>query len=254
MNMQLTSPPPPTQRLVDDIPMGAPSLSSLFLNQPYERFPAGATIFWEGDKATHVFEVARGTTRALRLLSDGRRIIVGFLHQGDLLGVAFKDQYIYTVEAVTKIELRRFPRYRFEAEIARRPELREILFSRLCDEMAAAQDQTVLLSRRSADEKVASFLLTMANRCIGKYMVVDLPMTRQDIADYLGMTIETVSRTTTKFASSGIVANADRHMITILRMEALRSIARGEEWETWSVPMDKTRHARSNAGRTDGPT
>ncbi|AHK47164.1 transcriptional regulator protein, Fnr/CRP family (plasmid) [Ensifer adhaerens OV14] len=150
--------------------------------------------------------------------------------------MSFRDQYIYTVEAVTKVELRRFPRHLFEGEIARQPILRELLFSRLCDEMSAAQDQAVLLSRRSADEKLASFLLRMASRRIGQHMAVDLPMTRQDIADYLGMTIETVSRTTTKLSNSGIVATPDRHIITILRMDALRSIAEGEECETWFAP------------------
>ncbi|OMQ42928.1 helix-turn-helix domain-containing protein [Ensifer sp. 1H6] len=236
MNMQLTSVHLAKQISTENAPLAATDLSSLFIHQPRERFAAGAPIFWEGDRATHVYEVTDGMLRAVRLLSDGRRIIVGFLRPGDLLGVSFRDQYIYTVEAVTKVELRRFPRHLFEGEIARQPILRELLFSRLCDEMSAAQDQAVLLSRRSADEKLASFLLRMASRRIGQHMAVDLPMTRQDIADYLGMTIETVSRTTTKLSNSGIVATPDRHIITILRMDALRSIAEGEECETWFAP------------------
>lgn len=236
MNMQLSSVQPVKRISTYDATACVANLSSLFVDQPGESVAAGRTIFWEGDKATHVFEVAGGMLRALRLLRDGRRVIVGFLKPGDLVGVSFKDKYIYTVEAVTKVELRRFPRHLFEDEIARQPRLREMLFSRLCDEMSAAQDQTVLLSRRSADEKLTSFLLLMANRQVGQHVEVNLPMTRQDIADYLGMTIETVSRTTTKLVSHGIVAVPDRHIITILRMEALRSIARGEELETCSAP------------------
>ncbi len=252
MNMQLTRLQPAKQFSAENAAFGATDLSSMFVEQPRECFAAGRTIFWEGDKATHVFEVADGMLRALRLLSDGRRIIVGFLRPGDLMGVSFRDQYIYTVEAVTKVELRRFPRHLFEDEIARQPRLRNLLFSRLCDEMSAAQDQAVLLSRRSADEKLANFLLLMKSHRIGQHVAVDLPMTRQDIADYLGMTIETVSRTTTKFASSGIVATPDRHVIMILRMDALRSIANGEECETWLVPATaKMHHLPANTEDTN---
>jgi CRP/FNR family transcriptional regulator len=248
MNMPLRLVQPTNQISIEDAPFGTTGLSSLFRHLPLERFAAGTSVFWEGDKATQVFEVVCGMVRAVRLLSDGRRIIVGFLRPGDLLGVSFKDQYVYTVEAVTKVELRRFPRHLFELEIARQPTMRELLFSKLCDEMTAAQDQAVLLSRRSADEKLASFLLRMATRRIGQHMVVDLPMTRQDIADYLGMTIETVSRTTTKFAGSGIVAIADRHIMTILRMDALRSIAEGEECDSWIAPlMAKVRQQTADA-------
>ncbi|MDK1491213.1 Crp/Fnr family transcriptional regulator [Sinorhizobium sp. 7-81] len=132
------------------------------MRQPVERFAAGAAVFWEGEPAKHTFEVIEGTLRALRILGDGRRVIMGFLRPGDLLGVPLKDDYLYTVQAVTPAELRRVPRRRLENESARAPYLREQLFSRLCDEMAAAQDQMVFLSRRSADEKVAGFLLMMA--------------------------------------------------------------------------------------------
>jgi CRP/FNR family transcriptional regulator, anaerobic regulatory protein len=206
------------------------NLSTLFCRQPAERFAPGQAVFWEGDEATHVFEVADGMLRALRLLGDGRRIIVGFLRPGDLLGVSLKERYLYTVEAVSPVELRRFPRRRFEDEVARRPHLQQQLFSRLRDEMSAAQDQAVLLSRRSADEKLANFFLMMrrSENC-SRPPVVDLPMARLDIADYLGMTIETVSRTVTKLVNSGIIATPGRRSITVLKMELLRSLADGDE-------------------------
>ncbi|MEI2297412.1 helix-turn-helix domain-containing protein [Ensifer sp. MJa1] len=189
----------------------------------------GQALFWEGDDAKYVFQVEDGMLRALRLLADGRRVIVGFLHAGDLLGVSLKDRYLYTVEAITEVRLRRYPRRRFEDEVARRPHLREQLFSKLCDEMTAAQDQAVLLSRRSADEKVANFLLLMAkDRDAEPVTFVDLPMTRLDIADYLNMTIETVSRTITKFASNGIIVAPDRRSIIILKRHMLQSIANGD--------------------------
>ncbi|MBD9649906.1 helix-turn-helix domain-containing protein [Ensifer sp. ENS09] len=206
-----------------------PDLSSVFSFQPIVEAAPGQAVFWEGDDAGYVFQVEDGMLRALRLLTDGRRVIVGFLHPGDLLGVSLRDRYLYTVEAITEVRLRRYPRRRFEDEVARQPHLRNQLFSKLCDEMTAAQDQAVLLSRRSADEKVANFLLLMAkNRDGAATDLVDLPMTRLDIADYLNMTIETVSRTITKFAGMGIIAAPDRRSIIILKRHMLQSIADGD--------------------------
>ncbi len=218
--------------------LGPPDLSSVFSLQPTIAASSGQAIFWDGDDAKYVFQVEEGILRALRLLSDGRRVIVGFLHPGDLLGVSLRDRYLYTVEAVTAVRLRRFPRRRFEEEVARQPHLREQLFSKLCDEMTAAQDQAVLLSRRSADEKVANFLLLMAkDGCAGRTALVDLPMTRLDIADYLNMTIETVSRTITKFAGNGIIVAPDRHSVIILKRHVLQSIADGDDRDLRSAQM-----------------
>lgn len=209
--------------------LAPPDLSSVFSLQPIIEAAPGQAVFWEGDDAGYVFQVEDGMLRALRLLADGRRVIVGFLHPGDLLGVSLKDRYLYTVEAITEVRLRRYPRRRFEDDVARQPHLRNQLFSKLCDEMTAAQDQAVLLSRRSADEKVANFLLFMARDRDGEQTdFVDLPMTRLDIADYLNMTIETVSRTITKFASNGAIVAPDRRSIIILKRHMLQSIADGD--------------------------
>ena len=197
-------------------------LSSLFGRRPLERFAAGNAIFWEGDEAKHIFEVVEGTLRAFLIRGNGRRIIVGFISTGDVLGVSVKDRYLYTVEAITPVELRRFPRHHFESESAHEPHMKEQLFSLLCDEMAAAQDHMALISRRSAEEKVAGFLLMMARKQGGsRCMMLDLPMTRLDIADYLNMTIETVSRTITKLAGTGTIATIGRQSIALLKPEAL---------------------------------
>ncbi|WOS65397.1 Crp/Fnr family transcriptional regulator [Sinorhizobium fredii] len=222
-------------------------LSSLFARQPFERFAPGQAVFWEGDEAAHIFEVAGGMLRALRLLGDGRRIIVGFLRPRDLLGVSLKERYLYTVEAVSPVELRRFPRRRFEDEVARRSDLQRQLFSRLRDEMTAAQDQAVLLSRRSAEEKLANFFLMMArNDNCKQASIIDLPMTRLDIADYLGMTIETVSRTITKLSNSGVIAAPGRRSVTVLKMETLRSLAEGDESGDWE-PIPRAQYASVRA-------
>ncbi|WP_429819735.1 Crp/Fnr family transcriptional regulator [Ensifer sp. B1-9] len=218
-------------------PLAPADLSSVFSLQPVIEAAPGQALFWEGDDAKYVFQVEGGMLRALRLLADGRRVIVGFLHPGDLLGVSLKDRYLYTVEAITEVRLRRYPRRRFEDEVGRQPHLREQLLSRLCDEMTAAQDQAVLLSRRSADEKVANFLLLMAKgRDAEPTVFINLPMTRLDIADYLNMTIETVSRTITKFASNGIIVAPDRRSIIVLKRHMLQSIADGDELRSAQMP------------------
>lgn len=204
------------------------TISSLFCRQSIERFAPGSAVFWEGDAAKNIFEVAGGTLRAYRILNDGRRVILGFARPGDLLGVSLRGHYLYTVEAITPVEVRRLPKHFFESLSEREPHLKEQLFSKLCDEMAAAQDQMVLLSRRSAEEKLAGFLLLMARGQLqNRRTVIDLPMTRLDIADYLAMTIETVSRIITKLAGCGVIATAGRS-VAVLKPDALVALAGGE--------------------------
>jgi CRP/FNR family transcriptional regulator len=215
------------------------SLQGLFGRQPVEKFDAGSAVFWEGDEASHVFEVVEGVLRVFKIMSDGRRVITGFIYPGDLLGVSLKNQYLYTAEAVTKTKLRRFARTRFQEEINQTPELRPQLFARLCDEMAAAQDQMVLLARKSAEERVSSFLLLISRRLPGNrqtLQVVEIPMTRLDMADYLGLTIETVSRTMTKLTDRGVIAPSGRHAICIRKAAKLAALA-GEGDEDDNRPV-----------------
>lgn len=205
-----------------------PTLQGLFSRQPIERFEAGTAVFWEGDEADHVFEVVEGVLRIYKILGDGRRVITGFMYPGDLIGVSLKDRYLYTAEAVTRIQVRRFARQRFQEEINRSPELRPQLFARLCDEMAAAQDQMVLLARKSAEERVCSFLLLISRRLDrdGQALrVVEVPMTRLDMADYLGLTIETVSRIMTRLTSRGIISPSGRHAIIVRKNDRLTALA-----------------------------
>ena len=204
------------------------NLQSLFSRQPVEKFAIGSAIFWEDDAAKDVFEVIEGVLRVFKILSDGRRVITGFIYPGDLLGVSLRDRYLYSAEAVTPTKLRRFSRQRFQDEIARSPELRPQLFAQLCDEMAAAQDQMVLLARKNAEERVCSFLLLIARRIHRQPQaapVIEIPMTRLDMADYLGLTIETVSRTMTSLTGRGIIATAGRHSIVVRNQKTLAFLA-----------------------------
>lgn len=206
-------------------------LLGLFKKLPVERLAAGQSLFFEGDAAKHLFEVVEGSLRIFKIISDGRRVITGFLHAGDIIGVSLKDRYLYSAETVTDTRIRRISRKSFDAEVANSPDLRPEVFARLCDEMAAAQEQMVLLSRKNAEERVCSFLRKELLRVCEERadLVIELPMTRLDIADYLGLTIETVSRTMTKLNNKGIVAPAGRHSIRILKRSALTQLAGNDD-------------------------
>jgi CRP/FNR family transcriptional regulator len=216
----------------------APTLKSLFGGQPVESFESGTSVFWQGDAANHVFEVVEGVLRIFKMMSDGRRVITGFIYPGDLLGVSLKEQYLYTAEAVTKVRVRRFGRARFQQAIDASPELRPELFARLCDEMAAAQNQMVLLARKSAEERVSSFLLAIARRVPPAGFSppsIQIPMTRLDMADYLGLTIETVSRVMTRLTGLGVIAASGRHAVWIRKLDKLTLLA-GESDEDDNSP------------------
>ncbi len=168
-----------------------------------KNFPAKTMLFDQGALAGSVFNVTEGIVRLYKSLPDGRRQIVGFALPGDFLGLALMDRYGVAAEAVTPVRVCRFSRAAFLTYVDGKPHLLRRLHEFAGHELSLAQDQMLLLGRRTADEKVAAFLLNLQARYgrIGaKSVNIPLPMSRQDIADYLGLTIETVSRTLTKLA------------------------------------------------------
>jgi CRP/FNR family transcriptional regulator len=172
-------------------------------------------VFAEGDDASHVYCVASGMIRLYKLLPDGRRQIVGFLQAGDMMGLAVRGQYLYTAEAVTVSTVQRIPRARLDALLDRLPALVRRLHALTAGDLVAAQDQMLLLGRKTALEKVASFLLMLAKRRSDATRCLPLPMPRGDIADYLGLTLETVSRTFTKLRTSGLIRLLDDNMVEL---------------------------------------
>lgn len=168
-----------------------------------KNFLPKAMLFDQGAVAGGVFNVTEGVVRLYKSLPDGRRQIVGFALPGDFLGLALMDRYGVAAEAVTEVKVCRFARAAFVAYLDGKPHLLRRLHEFAGHELSLAQDQMLLLGRRSAEEKVAAFLLNLQKRYgrIGAVSVtVPLLMNRQDIADYLGLTIETVSRTLARFA------------------------------------------------------
>lgn len=219
----------------------AACLHGLFARQAQEQLTGGQSLFIEGEPADHVFEVAEGTLRVFRIISDGRRVITGFVAAGDIVGVSMHGSYIYSAEAIGLARVRRLPRRSFDASVNDCAALRPLLFKRVCEEMAAAQDQMVLLSSKNAEERLCTFLLKQLRRSADRGVpgaMVQLPMTRLDIADYLGLTIETVSRTITKLTNAGILCNNGRHMLQIIRPAALAQMA-GDSDEMDHFPREQ---------------
>jgi len=190
---------------------------------------AGTTIFREGDPALNLYSISAGAVKLYKLLSDGRRQITAFLFPGDYFGLSLQGGYAYTAEAMADTSLCRFPRRKLDLLLDEIPKLEKRLLGATIHELTCAQDQMLLLGRKTAREKVASFLAGLWQRLCAKAGTsqIFLPMSRSDIADYLGLTIETVSRTLTSFKKEGLVSLPDASHVVIRDRETLVRIAEG---------------------------
>lgn len=202
-------------------------LEALAENITLER---GAVLLREGDPATRVFNVTSGSVRLSKLLSDGRRQVLGFAFTGDFLGLERGETYGWTVETLEPATVCAFSRRRFDVLIAERRELETALFARASQALALANAQILLLGRKTALERVASFLIRLPD-CDpargGAPSVVRLPMTRSDIADYLGLTLETVSRTLSRLKAEGVLSQVSLTEMAVEKPERLRAAAGG---------------------------
>jgi len=189
---------------------------------------AGQAVFYEGDQDRFLFNVVAGAVRLSKMLPDGRRQITGFLFPGDLLGLTIAGRYAYTAEAMKNSSFCRFDRARLTEVAEHFPNLEHRLFNLASNELVQAQEHILVLGRKSAKERVATFLARVADR-IGERTaagrVTDLPMTREDIADYLGLTIETVSRVMSRMRASGIIATPTARHIEIPDIDALMQLS-----------------------------
>ena len=162
------------------------------------------------------------------LLADGRRQVTGFLFPGDFLGLGNDKSYRYSAEALTPAMLCRFKRAALQEALQKFPAMEQRLFGMASNELAAAQDQMVLLGRKTAHEKLASFLLMLSKRAERrgqKPTPIPLAMNRSEIGDYLGLTIETTSRVFTKMKQSGVIALLPSSHIDIRDFDALEEMA-----------------------------
>ncbi len=181
-------------------------------------------LFEEGDAARYCFKVLTGAVRSCRLLPDGRRHIGEFLLPGDFIGLELDDRYRFTAEAVSDATLMRYSRQAVDRLAEQQPRLGKRLLDRICGDLFAAQSQMLLLGRKNAVERLASFLLTMADRAGGGDRL-SLPMTRSDIADHLGLTTETVSRVFGQLKSQGVIRLAASSEVLLRDRDELETLA-----------------------------
>jgi CRP/FNR family transcriptional regulator len=168
----------------------------------------GETLFRRGEPACSVFNVTSGTLRLYRILPDGRRQITGFAIPGDFLGLSMLDRHAVSADALGHVTVCRFERLAFRDLVFGQPALMMHLHEITGLELSRAKDMMVLLGRRTAEEKIAAFLTTLQARYVrvGRSAVaLELPMGRLDIADHLGLTIETVSRTLSRLDRDGCI-------------------------------------------------
>ena len=163
---------------------------------------ANEALFTAGQVASSVHNLTSGVARLYKLLPDGRRQVIGFGLPGDFLGVSPSDRYSFSADAIDAVSVCRLSREAFTHFIEQRPHFLLKINEFAARELMLAQEQMLLLGRRTAEEKVAAFLIGWRSRLAHTgdiRQTISLPMSRQDIADYLGLTIETVSRTLTRF-------------------------------------------------------
>ena len=186
------------------------------------RFSRNTDIYREGDPAAQLYKVVSGAVRTCKFLANGRRQIGAFYLPGEIFGLETEERHLFSAEAVTDsevliIEPPIVPFGRWDFEVACQ------VWALMRHELKRAQDRVLLLGR-TAQERVAGFLLAMAERMQSSDQV-ELPMSRQDIADYLGLTLETVSRMLTQLESESTIAVLESKRIVLCRRASLRRLA-----------------------------
>jgi CRP-like cAMP-binding protein len=185
-------------------------------------FRRNAEIYGEGEEADYIYRVMTGAVRTYKVLADGRRQVGGFYLPGDMFGLEPGEQHTFSAEAIAESKVLVIKRSAVTALAERDGEVARQLWSLTGRELQRVQDHILLLIK-SAHERVAAFLLEMAERASGGN-AVDLPMSRQDIADYLGLTIETVSRTLTHMENLATIEVPSSRRIVLRNRAALNRL------------------------------
>jgi len=187
-------------------------------------YPRNSEIFGENEPADYLYKVLSGSVRTYKILSDGRRQVGGFYLAGEIFGLEFGAEHTLSAEAIADTKVLVIKRSALNALAARDASIAHQLYALTGRELRHAQARTLLLIK-SAQERVASFLLEMAERATASN-AIELPMSRQDIADYLGLTIETVSRTLTSLESAAAIEVPTSRRIVLRNRGALSRMNR----------------------------
>jgi CRP-like cAMP-binding protein len=189
----------------------------------------GQSLFREGDDVERIYEVRSGVLRLTRMFEDGCRQVVAFGYPGDVVGFPFEGEHRTDCDALTETTLTSFPREALENS-ERDPLVHSHLMQAGLREISSLQDHCMILGRKSAHGKVASFLSLLSNRVgepIGQYTQFELPMSRCDIADFLGLSTETISRSITSLRNSGTIAIDRINTVVIVKPDQLDACAKG---------------------------
>jgi len=187
-------------------------------------------LYMCGDQHTHVYQVLEGVVGVYQMLADGRRQIVSFYYPGDLIGAVDQGSTSQHAEALCASRVRCIPVKTIETLISSQPGFGQAMLATVATELAETRDQLLSLGRKSAAEKLATFLLRISRRNARENQndtQLYLPMTRAEIGDYLGLTIETVSRNMTRLRVAGIIRLEGKSRVQILNLEKLAELANG---------------------------
>lgn len=191
----------------------------------YHRLSPGGLLVAEGEPARSMFVVLSGCLRTCKTLPDGRRLITGFKMAGDYVGLSVAGHYAYDAEAVGEAHICEFALPHLRRLMREYAAAEHRLLRATAELLAEAQDHMLMLGRKNPMEKVATFLYRMAQRRPAPENApidVELPMSRTDVADYLGLTIETVSRSLTRLREQGVIAVPDSGHVSVIDADALR--------------------------------
>ncbi|WP_295311084.1 transcriptional regulator FnrL [Roseobacter sp.] len=194
----------------------------------YRSFSAGQTVMWAGDRMEFVASVVSGVATLTQTMEDGRRQMVGLLLPSDFVGRPQRETATYTVTAASDVVMCCFRRKPFEHMIANTPHIAHRLLEMTLDELDAAREWMLVLGRKTAREKIASLLSIIGRRIAdlsdkksGQSITFDLMLTREAMADYLGLTLETVSRQVSALKKDGVIVLEGKRNITIPDMRRL---------------------------------
>ena len=220
------------QGIAVDGPLDGELSHRLFCISSIRTVPAKEVVYCQGEPCDYVYEVIEGVVKLYMLTADGRLQITGFAYPGQILALDAGSHYVTTAEAVKSTRLCQYPRAKFERVVEAHPELARQLFALVAQDLSAARSQMLLLGRKSATERVASFLMDLSGRAAARGEdpnLIELPMPRCDIGDYLGLTIETVSRTMTHLRRSGVLDLNQHRRVAIRDRDRLSEIAEDGE-------------------------
>jgi len=194
-----------------------------------KKFTDKENIFLQNDSSTHLYNITEGNVKIYQLLDDGRIQIIGFLYPGDFFGTYKNNKYNYSAEAIGNLRVCVFDQRILDKYMDQNPILAKELLNQTSYELTLAQDRMTVMGRLNAIEKISIFFINISNqrKRIGwQSNPISLSMARQDIADYLGLTIETVSREISKLKTSNIIKIISSKQLFINDIEKLKQISK----------------------------